>query len=125
MKCLRTSASTQIASTSPASRWAPSEYGSLQQTLRTGSPPPCPSRAEATQARPIGLADVPIWAVHGSDDQIIAVAQSQSMIAAINVAGGDPQFTEVPRLGHSSWDVVFRLDSKILDWMFQQRRGRR
>ena len=68
------------------------------------------------------LAHLPIWAVHGSADPVVDVRQSRSMIAAIRDAGGDPRFTELPGLGHNSWDVVFRRNSEVLDWMFQQRR---
>lgn len=36
--------------------------------------------------------DVPLWAVHGADDEVVPVAQSKEMITAIREAGGSPQF---------------------------------
>ncbi|MBX3439236.1 MAG: prolyl oligopeptidase family serine peptidase [Planctomycetaceae bacterium] len=67
------------------------------------------------------LVNVPLWAVHGADDEVVSVTQSQAMISAIHEAGGDPCFTELPEVGHQTWPVVFRDSSEILIWMFRQR----
>jgi predicted peptidase len=68
------------------------------------------------------LIDAPVWAVHGAEDQVVPVGQSQSMIAAIREAGGDPRFSELPGVGHGSWQAVFSKDSEILEWVFRQSR---
>jgi pimeloyl-ACP methyl ester carboxylesterase len=66
------------------------------------------------------LVGVPLWAVHGADDKVVPVAQSKTMIEAVRQAGGAPRYLELPGVGHNCWDSVFRADSEVLQWMFQQ-----
>jgi predicted peptidase len=68
------------------------------------------------------LVHVPVWAVHGSDDDLIPVSESQEMISALKSAGGTPRYLELPGVGHNCWSAIYRHDSEILAWMFQQAR---
>ena len=67
------------------------------------------------------LTNVPIWAVHSTDDNVVPVEGTRKIIQAIRAAGGDPQYLELTDAGHGSWREVFREDSPVLKWMFQQR----
>lgn len=67
------------------------------------------------------LVDVPLWAVHGADDEVVPVMQSREMSAAVKEVGGNPRLSEPLGVGHAAWRVVFRQDSDVLDWMFRQR----
>ena len=71
------------------------------------------------------LSNVPLWAVHGAEDEAVSPEQSRRMIEAIRQAGGNPRYTELPEVGHGSWDDVFHVNSPYLSWMFMQRLNQR
>ncbi|NIT55987.1 MAG: phospholipase, partial [Aliifodinibius sp.] len=55
------------------------------------------------------LADMPIWAFHGTKDQIVEPEFSRSIIEAIQLAGGSPGYTEYPDEGHvGAWVQAYR-----------------
>jgi predicted peptidase len=64
---------------------------------------------------------IPVWAFQGADDPVVPVACSRSMIENLTKAGGDPRYTEYPRVGHNSWDRAFD-EPKLLSWLFSQKR---
>jgi predicted peptidase len=66
------------------------------------------------------LVSVPIWAVHGLDDQSVLPKASREMIESIRVAGGKPQLLELPGVGHDSWTQTYRDPHGVLAWMFRQ-----
>ena len=72
-----------------------------------------PEQAEA-------LVSVPIWAVHGTTDEVIPVCHSRQMITAINSLGGHPKFTELPGVGQNSWIFAYDESNGIIEWMFSQ-----
>jgi predicted peptidase len=72
------------------------------------------------EAKAAALKDMPVWAFHGSRDNVVPPARSQAMIAAIRKAGGEPKYTELPGVGHDSWVKAYADESGLLDWMFQQ-----
>jgi predicted peptidase len=68
------------------------------------------------------LVALPIWAVHGSDDRVVPPDQSRAMIDALRATGGDPNYTELPGVGHDSWSQTYRDPDGVLSWMYQQSR---
>lgn len=66
------------------------------------------------------LVNLPIWAVHGTADKVIPVDYSRSMIAAIKAAGGQPNYTELPNVGHDSWTQTYQDPNGVLKWLFAQ-----
>lgn len=68
------------------------------------------------------LKDLPIWAFHGEVDNVVNPAFSKDMVNAVTQAGGHPQLTLYPGIGHGSWGPAYA-DPKLYDWLFQQRRG--
>lgn len=73
-------------------------------------------------ARATSLTKIPLWAFHGSNDEVAPVQRSHSMIAAIKAAGGKPRFTEYTGAGHGIEGKVFTQDNHaVLRWMFEQR----
>jgi len=62
------------------------------------------------------LAGIPIWAFHGRRDWVVPVAETESMVAAIRTAGGNPKLTIFPYYGHWIWSSVFR-DRDVYDWL--------
>lgn len=71
-------------------------------------------------SRAARLIHVSLWAVHGADDSVVPVSESRTMIAAVETAGGNPRYLELPGVGHHCWDLVFREDSDVIAWMFHQ-----
>jgi pimeloyl-ACP methyl ester carboxylesterase len=76
-----------------------------------------PERAEA-------LGDLPIWAFHGEHDEVVPVTESERMIDAIRVAGGEPRLTALPEAGHGICDDVCRRDD-LWTWLLSNQRPAR
>jgi predicted peptidase len=68
------------------------------------------------------LKNVPIWAFHGADDNVVDVIHSRRLIDALRKIGANPRYTEYPHAGHHSWVPAYDRASGLLDWMFAQRR---
>ena len=81
--------------------------------------PICGGGDERTAAR---FTTLPIWCFHGDADQAVPVERSRSMIEAIKAAGGTPQYSELPKVGHDSWTPAYG-DPAVLDWLFSQKRS--
>ena len=64
---------------------------------------------------------VPIWIWHGSDDKSVPVVESRRMSAALDAAGGNARFTELPGVGHNAWDPAYQ-GEELPRWLFAQRR---
>jgi len=67
------------------------------------------------------LAQVPIWALHGSDDTRVKPEKSREMVEAVKKAGGKVKYTVYPGVGHNSWDRAYG-DPKVIKWMLRQTR---
>jgi predicted esterase len=63
------------------------------------------------------LKDVPIWAIHGADDQQVPNSWDRSLSQSL---ANDPNFhyTELP-MGHDVWDTVYP-DQTYWNWLFSQ-----
>lgn len=64
------------------------------------------------------LKDIPTWCFHGDKDNAVPLDRSREMIEAIKAAGGNPQFTVYPGVGHNSWDKAYR-DEKLWEWFLK------
>lgn len=62
-----------------------------------------------------------VWTFHGDADRTVPVQQSRMMIEALEAAGKKPRYTEVPGVGHNSWEKAYS-DPELVEWMFAQRR---
>ncbi len=65
--------------------------------------------------------DVPIWAFHGDADQVIPVAESRLLVAALEEVGGDVRLTEYAGVGHDAWTRTYA-DARVYAWMFGKAR---
>ena len=62
---------------------------------------------------------LPIWIFHGDADPTVPVAESRGMAEALQKAGANVQYTELPNVGHNAWDRAYdRAD--VFEWMFKQ-----
>lgn len=67
------------------------------------------------------IKDIPCWAFHGSDDQIIPVSESRQMVRALKQAGGNPHYTEFPGVRHACWDQAYNTPALWI-WLAKQKR---
>ncbi|MHC9084986.1 carboxylesterase family protein [Luteimonas sp. RIT-PG2_3] len=78
--------------------------------------------ADPFAATAAALKDLPIWIFHGGDDDVVLPEQSQRMYAALQrQRAGNVHYTELPGVGHNSWDPAYR-DQAMWDWLFAQKR---
>jgi predicted peptidase len=68
-----------------------------------------------------GLRSVPIWAFHGAKDQVVPLAESEEMVAAVRQAGGDVRLTVYPDVEHDSWVKTYD-NQEVYDWLLAHRR---
>ena len=66
------------------------------------------------------LVNVPIWAVHGDQDESVPVDESRKMIDAIRRAGGEPKYLELEGVGHDCRPQAYDDPDGVIAWMFSQ-----
>ena len=67
------------------------------------------------------VAGVPTWIFHGEADGVVPVEQSRGMASALEAAGADVQYTEIPGTGHNAWDPAYASE-RMVEWLFAQRK---
>jgi predicted peptidase len=66
------------------------------------------------------IKDLPCWCFHGGADPTVKPAQSRSMMKALWEAGGHPNYTEYPGVGHNSWDRAYATND-LYDWFLKHK----
>jgi len=67
------------------------------------------------------ISHIPVWAFHGTNDEVVPVSGSRDMVKALKDAGADPKLTEYPKAGHNSWSPAFA-EKEFWEWVFAQKR---
>lgn len=67
-------------------------------------------------AKVTALKNVPVWTFHGIEDTAIRPQESRKLVEALKKAGGHPHFTELPKVDHDLWKIVYDSD-ELFDWM--------
>ena len=83
-----------------------------------------PLCGEGTPSRAQAARHVPIWVFHGAKDEVVPVAGSREMVAALRAAGSAVKYTEYPDVGHDVWTVAY-IERSLSDWLFAQKRSSR
>ncbi|MEI7683835.1 MAG: alpha/beta hydrolase-fold protein [Planctomycetota bacterium] len=65
--------------------------------------------------------DIPCWNFHGDKDTAVNVEQSRKMIKALKDAGGSPRYTEMPGVGHNSWDAAYA-NPELYTWLLSNKK---
>jgi predicted peptidase len=65
------------------------------------------------------LKDIPIWAFHGENDEVIPLDAEESIINALEACGGDVQLTVFPDIGHDL-DAQKIYNSELFTWLLDQ-----
>ena len=65
------------------------------------------------------VAKLPVWAFHGAKDSVVALEESERMIAAMKKAGAkDVKLTVYPEANHNSWTETYN-NPDLYDWLLQ------
>lgn len=67
------------------------------------------------------MRNLPIWASHGEDDDVVLCSESIHMIDALKAMGANPKFDVYPGVKHNAWDKIY-YSTAFYDWLFSQRR---
>ncbi len=79
------------------------------------------SSADPYPALAAGVASIPVWIVHGDSDDIVPVEESRRMAAALEQAGAEVRYDELPGVDHFAWEPAYASD-ELAAWLFKQRR---
>ncbi len=69
----------------------------------------------------VKIKDIPCWNFHGDKDTSVKVEKSRDMIKALKDAGGNPRYTEMPGVGHNSWDAAYG-NAELYTWLLENKR---
>jgi predicted peptidase len=65
---------------------------------------------------------LPIWVFHGDADKTVPVEESRGVVAALEALKVPVRYSELPGVGHNSWDAAYR-SPETTEWLFAQRRA--
>lgn len=71
-----------------------------------------------------GLRDTPVWALHGTDDDIVPVGQTELMVSVLQACGGTPEVTYVEGARHELGTTAYR-DPALYTWLRRHSRVRK
>jgi predicted peptidase len=64
---------------------------------------------------------LPTWIFHGDADTVVPVEESRRMNAALQAAGANVRYTELPGGNHNAWDPAY-MSAELPAWLFAQRK---
>lgn len=65
------------------------------------------------------IKDIPVWAIHGADDQVVKPSWGQKPVEKLKKAGGDVKFSLLPDHDHDVWTDMYS-DPAFYEWMLSQ-----
>jgi len=65
---------------------------------------------------------IPIWAFHGSDDNVVPPKGSRDMVDRLKALGAPVKYTEFPGVGHMSMNNAWA-DPGLVPWLYEQKRS--
>jgi predicted peptidase len=67
------------------------------------------------------LTKTPIWAFHGTEDNVVPIERSRRMVDAVEALDGNAQLTVLAGQGHGIGEMVFSRDD-LYAWLLEHRR---
>lgn len=85
---------------------------------------PVAANSENKTADPCVLKDMPIWAFHGDQDDVVDPLQGFAIVKAVDACKGSvrPKMTVYPQMTHGSWEPAYD-DPAMWRWLLEQRRS--
>jgi predicted peptidase len=68
------------------------------------------------------IKDIPTWVFHGGKDTVVPIAESETLVQALEECDSNVRFTIYPDAGHNSWTVTYD-NPELYDWFLQQSLG--
>ncbi|MCX6359524.1 MAG: prolyl oligopeptidase family serine peptidase [Armatimonadetes bacterium] len=62
----------------------------------------------------------PAWVFHGAKDNVVPLAESEAMVAALKSGGIENRFTVYPEAGHDSWTEAYNTP-ELFDWLLSHK----
>ncbi|HSD83997.1 MAG TPA: alpha/beta hydrolase-fold protein, partial [Anaerolineae bacterium] len=75
---------------------------------------------DASAANICTLKSVPIWVLHGANDEMVVPAASDEMVKALRACGGNVRYTLLPRTTHAASATVAYLQPELFEWLLAQ-----
>jgi poly(3-hydroxybutyrate) depolymerase len=67
------------------------------------------------------IKDIPVWAFHGSADDIVPVTETRQIIQALQALGANPKYTEIAGAKHVIWNpIYYDAGHTLYSWLFAQ-----
>lgn len=67
------------------------------------------------------LRNIPIWAFHGENDDVIPLCNMEEMVTAVRASGGNVKLTVLKDTGHDAWTQTYA-DERIYSWLINQKK---
>ena len=106
-----------FAAVAPICGWV-TPFNQWVRNVETVVPPDSGAPLAALARR---LKGTPIWIFHGEENGAVPVDQSRQAAEALSSAGGAVQYTELPGVGHNSWDAAYG-SARFAAWLLTQKR---
>lgn len=65
--------------------------------------------------------NMPVWAFHGADDDVVSPVQSDEMVAKLKELNKDVRYNRIDGVGHNVW--VNAYGKELMEWMLEKRRS--
>jgi predicted peptidase len=66
------------------------------------------------------LKNVPVWAFHGAEDEVVPLQGSQELVDVLKAHQGNVKFTVYPDTEHDSWTQTYE-NPDLYEWLLQQK----
>lgn len=66
------------------------------------------------------IKDVPVWAFHGAQDNVVPIQETENMVKALKAIGSDAKFTIYPEADHDSWTETYD-NPELYKWFLSHR----
>jgi predicted peptidase len=67
------------------------------------------------------MKEVPVWAFHGRQDDVVPLLKSSEMVDALKACGGDARLTVYPDANHDSWTATYE-NPEVYNWLLQHKK---
>lgn len=67
------------------------------------------------------IKDIPVWAFHGDQDDIVPMEETVKIIEILKELGGEAKLTIYEGVGHDSWTATYD-NPKLFDWLLEHKR---
>ncbi|MEJ2568117.1 MAG: prolyl oligopeptidase family serine peptidase, partial [candidate division WOR-3 bacterium] len=66
------------------------------------------------------MKDIPVWAFHGAEDDIVPPEETEKMVEALRRVGGRVRYSRLDGQGHSIHKIYEH--EKIYEWLLRHRK---